>query len=95
MLEETRTAISIQTTGVRGAIQLWLSDVSGFFESSRVPIAWVRRVIDFNQCRFERKRIECMDDRRYTSIVSVRRTRLSVDFSELNHFYRPGTSVIW
>lgn len=95
MLEETRTAISIQTTGVRGAIQLWLSDVSGFFESSRVPIPWVRHVIDFNQCRFKRKRIECMDDRRYTSVVSVRRTQLSVDFSELNHFYRPGTSVIW
>lgn len=55
MLQETRTAISIQTTGVRGAIQLRRSDVSGFFESSRATNAWVRRVIDSSQCRFQRK----------------------------------------
>lgn len=81
VLQKTRTAISIQTTGVRGAIQLRRSDVSGFFEFSSATNVYIGKTRSQIQvrCRLKRKRDECID----------RQKQRERRFDQINATFRP------
>ena len=107
MLEETRTAISIQTTAVYIMVQYSYGGQTFpvSLNPPERPTAMGKTRNRFQRvCRFKSKtegrggmgggRIYG-SSRKHRRRFDQTRARLCANFSQLNHFYRPGTSVIW